>query len=610
MFTTWRWGAVLSSMACACAVGAAQKTPPGNAWWKTESIRILVDKVFALPTPTNEILPDDYAVIRDVGFNVICPRWGSEDDERISRDLALAERSGLSYLTWLRGTESAPKGDPHSLTWADGTVQNLYSPNAQALWDGLEERILAYARLSRGAVLKGVFLDFENYAENSQGDGYSLSYDTPTMEAFASSREVKIPDLPAVERRPWLDRQGLHEAFEQWQRGLWRERARRLRRRVDSINPDFLFVVYPFPHTPFLREAVPEWATLRAPAVIASAVTYRGCQFPFDDRSAVERNAGDVRLEISELKARRFPFLYIGGIDPIVAGADPEFCGKNASVTCRNSNGYWVFYEGPKPGSAEHHRYMAWFSRANQDIVSGCYRLQDAPRRNHAALPITPLAVLGGPRDSLSKAPPITRTPGVYSLAILGGPRDSLFKVFANAPDFKAYPLQAATPEDLQQFDLIILQNLEVPAKYRPPLHELLRPYVGQGGALLLAHTTLTQFGAPFPGILAGIAKPPAKAPVWGGFVEDATMIVIKDWLPGFARGERFDCHWGPHPVLRAGPGGRVLLGDKYGAATAVVGEYGRGRAAFVAPHLGKGKMPTPRQAEFTLALSRWLVSR
>jgi hypothetical protein len=586
-----RWAAALSIMACACALGAARKTPPSKTWWKSESIRILVDKVFALPTPTNEILPDDYAVIRDVGFNVICPRWGAEDDDRIRRDLPLAERNDLFYLVWLRGTHTAPKGDLHSLTWADGTVQNLYSPNAPALWDRLEERILAYARLSRGAVLKGVFLDFENYAQNSRGNGYSLSYDRPTLDAFASRQKVDIPDLPPAERRPWLERNRLHDAFEQWQRGLWREHARQLRRRVDSINPEFLFVVYPFPGTPFLYEAAPEWATARAPAVIASAATYRGSQFPFDDRYALERNAAEVRREISELKARKFPFLYIGGIDPIVSGADPEFCGKNASVTCRNSNGYWVFYEGPAPDSPEHHRCMAWFSRANQDIISGCYQLWQMPRRNQAA-------------------PAVARAPGVHSLAILGEPRDSLFKVFADAPDFKAHALEAATPEYLQQFDLIILQDLEIPAKYRPPLHALLRRYVEQGGGLLLAHKTLTQFGAPLQDILAGVVKPPPGAPASGGFVDDATMIVIEDWLSGFARGERFDFHWGPHPVLRAGPGGRVILRDKYGEPTVVVGEHGRGRAAFVAPHLGRGKMPTPRQAEFTLALSRWLVSR
>jgi hypothetical protein len=590
MFKAWLWVVMVGVVACITAANAVEEKA-ASPWWRAEPIRILVDKVFALSTAGHEIAPEDFAVIRDVGFNVICPRWGAEDNDRIRRDLALAERNGLLYLLWLRGTLTAPKGDPHCLTWADGTVQNLYSPNSAALWAMLQERILSYARLSRGTVLKGVFLDFENYAENKRGNGYSLSYDRPTLDAFAAEQKVSIPDLPPLERKQWLDKNGLHDAFERWQRALWRERAQQLRHRVDEINADFMFIVYPYADTPFLYEVMPGWATGRAPSVVASALTYRTGQLPFDDRYMLERNAADVRREVAELKARKFPFLYIGGIDPIVSGADPEFCGKNASVTCQNSNGYWVFYEGPKPASPEHNRYMAWFSKANHDVISGCYRLAQMPRRAQAL-------------------PTITRTPGVHPVAILGEPRDALFKVFAEAPDFKARVMEGATLEYLQQFDLVVLQDAAVPAKDRPALHELLRRYVEQGGAVLLAHKTLTEFGSPFPDILAGIGKPPRGAPVSGPFVDDTTMIVAEDALAGFARGERIEFHWGQHYVLNPGPRGRVILRNEYDAATVVVGAHGRGRVAFVSPHLGRGKSPTPRQRDFLIALSRWLVSR
>jgi len=582
--------AMVGVTACVTAANAIEGKA-ASPWWRAEPVRILVDKVFALRTPGHEIAPDDLAVIRDVGFNVICPRWGAEDDDRIRRDLVLAERNGLLYLPWLRGTLAARKGDAHCLTWADGTVQNLYSPNSAALWAMLQERILAYARLSRGTALKGVFLDFENYAQNKRGNGYSLSYDRPTLDAFAAEQKVTIPDLPPAQRKEWLEKNRLHDAFERWQRALWRERAQQLRHRVDEINPDFLFVVYPYADTPFLYEVMREWATARAPSVVASALTYRAGQFPFDDRYALERNAADVRREVAELKARKFPFLYIGGIDPIVSGADPEFCGKNASVICRNSSGYWVFYEGPQPGSAEHHRYMAWFSKANHDILSGCFRLAQMARRAQAL-------------------PTIARMAGVHPVAILGDLRDALFKVFAQAADFKAHALEGATIEYLQQFDLIILQDVAIPAKDRASLHELLRRYVEQGGALLLAHKTLTQFGSPFPEIMVGIARPPRGAPVSGPFVDDTTMIVAEDALAGFARGERIEFHWGQHLCLKPGRGGRVILRDEYGAPTVVVGAHGNGKVAFVSPHLGRGKMPTPRQQDFIVALSRWLVSR
>jgi len=573
-----------------CSAGWAGDAGEAAPWWKGTSVRILVDKVFGLRTPDLRIPEDDFAVIRDVGFNVICPRWGADDEERILRDTGLAERNGLLYVPWMRGTLQAPKGDAHRLTWGDGTVQNIYSPNAPALWDWMEERILGYARLSKRTVLRGVFLDFENYAANSRGNGYSLSYDRPTLEAFAAPRSIVLPALQPEEAQPWLEAEGLHDEFEAWQQAQWRERARQLREKVHAVNPAFLFIVYPYPDTPFLHEIIPLWATEQAPAVIASAATYRGREPLLDDRYVLEMRAADVKREVAELEARGFPFLYLGGIDPIVAGADPEFCGKNASIICRHSNGYWVFYEGPDPDSVEPDRYMAWFSKANHDVVSGCHRLPEVPR---AALP--------------SQA--VARRPGVHPVAITGGRRDVLFGVFGEAPDFEACPLEGNTLEYLRQFDLLLIQDFEAPEETRAPLYRLLQRYVEQGGRLMLVHKTLTVFGTPFPEIMAGVAEPPAGAPLFRGLVEDAAMTVAGEGLEGFARGEEFQVHWAPHPALRAGPGGRVILHDAYGAPTAIVGECGRGRVAFVAPHLGRGAAPTPRQREFTLALSRWLVS-
>jgi hypothetical protein len=578
-------------MSICSAPAAGSDNPNPGAWWKRTGIRIFVDKVFAQRTPGQHIPADALALIRDAGFNVICPCWGAEDDARLREDAALAERNGLFYLRWMPGTLNAPEGDPYCLTWADGTVQSIYGPNAPALWAWMQERILTYAGLSKESALKGVFLDFENYAPNAQGDGYPISYDRPTLEGFASQRRMTLPDLPPGERRPWLEQKGLHEAFEQWQQARWRERARRLRKQVDDINPDFLFVVYPYPKTPFLHEIIPLWATARAPAVIASAVTYPGRQPLMHDRYVLEMRAADVRRQIAQLKARKFPFLYLGGIDPIVPGADPEFCAKNASVISRHSNGYWVFFEGPDPNSVEPERYMVWFSKANHDIESRCYRLPQLPRR-------------------MLPPPPVARKPGVHPIAITGGRRDVLFGVFGDASDFQVYILDGDTLDYLRQFDVVLIQDFKAPQELVPSLYRLLQHYVEEGGGLLLAHKTLTDFGSPFPELMAGIAKPPAGARLFQGFVEDKTMTVAGEGLEGFASGERFDLHWGPHPVLRPGPRGRVILRDAYEEPTVVIGEHGRGRVAFVAPHLGRVATPTPRQREFTLALSRWLVSR
>ena len=50
-------------------------------------------------------------------------------------------------------------------------------------------------------------------------------------------------------------------------------RLRKLRQAVDAINPEFLLVLYPAPGTLLMTEALyPEWATARAPMVLADAI--------------------------------------------------------------------------------------------------------------------------------------------------------------------------------------------------------------------------------------------------------------------------------------------------------------------------------------------------
>ncbi|MEA3367797.1 MAG: hypothetical protein U9R68_06770, partial [Planctomycetota bacterium] len=81
-------------------------------------------------------------------------------------------------------------------------------------------------------------------------------------------------------------------------------------------------------------------------------------------------------------------FLYAGGIDPAVRGAEPEFSGKNADIIAQATDGYWVFYEGPEyayqgPDPQKDHRaYFRWFGRANRDIAAGRFRLWQEPRES------------------------------------------------------------------------------------------------------------------------------------------------------------------------------------------------------------------------------------
>jgi hypothetical protein len=222
----------------------------------------------------------------------------------------------------------------------------------------------------------GVCLDFENYAEGHPADVwqcYFLSYDRKIMDEFAAAKGLTMP-----ERAPdkggwcqWLKEQKLHDEFTAFQVNHWRERCRKLRQAVDAVNPAFHFCIYPSYGSPFIEEAVyREWGTKAAPLILADRSTYGRSKKMH--RESIEGNRQKLRQNMARARAKNLPnMLFMGGIDPIVRGADPEFSGRNAALSAAETDGYWIFYEGPKFGSDDHRTYWDWFTRANRAILQG-----------------------------------------------------------------------------------------------------------------------------------------------------------------------------------------------------------------------------------------------
>lgn len=364
-----------------CLAAPAAELPPRAELGRREKLRILVDKVMQ-PVGDWVTAPWMIAEAATAGFNVYSPRIGFDDPDAVRRVTDWCAAEGLYHLVWMRGTLFAPaEADGERLVWANGVEQELYSPCADAFWAWSERYILEYARLAaEQPSLLGVFLDYENYSPGRPGDAYDLSYDAATLARFAADHGVTIPELPPNQRHAWLVEQGLHDEFERWQIALWRERCRALRAKVDALCPEFWFVIYPAPGTRFMREGCwPEWGTPRAPLVLADAASYgRSAKFlPEPEALAINRR----RMIEGEAQAAAagIDYLYAGGIDPVVRGADPEFCGKNAVMLSEQTDGYWIFYEGPTYDGT-HRDYFHWFSWANAAIATGWWEAQHAAR--------------------------------------------------------------------------------------------------------------------------------------------------------------------------------------------------------------------------------------
>ncbi|MGI6354835.1 MAG: hypothetical protein GX937_14785 [Lentisphaerae bacterium] len=346
---------------------------------KQNPYRILVDKVL-MASNGWVMTPEHVAEIKATGFNAVVPRIGADDNTRVERVARMAAEQGMFYMPWIRGTREE-KGDPSlRATDARGRYGNLASPNADALWNYWEDRILFYAKLATEVPsVLGVFLDFENYDTVKIGGGmcYVLSYDEPILRRFCESVGLTLPNPLPEDRAKWLEQQKQTEAFYDFQVNGWRSRARALRQAVDAIAPHFQFVVYPASQSLFIKEVVwKEWHTPQAPLVMAEVETYWRREYDLGKSlTRLQKVMQETRASLDSVDPT---IRYMAGLDPVVRGANPEFEGKSAVLGAEFGHGYWVFYEGPK--YAEDHRdYFAWYRRANDLILKQDYSLWRQP---------------------------------------------------------------------------------------------------------------------------------------------------------------------------------------------------------------------------------------
>jgi hypothetical protein len=385
-FAMWSAAVALTSATLLCGQPAEAPLTP-EAWQqlrqslgsKQNPYRILVDKVLMLSNGW-VMTPEHVAEIKATGFNAVVPRIGADDNARVERVARMAAEQGMFYLPWIRGTREE-KGDPSlRATDARGRHGNLASPNADALWNYWEDRILFYAKLAAEVPsVLGVFLDFENYDTVKIGGGmcYTLSYDEPVLRRFCEAAGLTLPTPLPEDRAEWLEQQGQTQAFRDFQVNGWRSRARALRQAVDAVAPHFQFVVYPASQSMFIKEVVwREWHTPQAPLIMAEVETYWRRDYDLDKAlTRLQKVMQDTRTSLDEVDPT---IRYMAGLDPVVRGANPEFEGKSAVLGAEFGHGYWVFYEGPKYDE-DHPEYFAWYRRANEAIARQDYSLWRQP---------------------------------------------------------------------------------------------------------------------------------------------------------------------------------------------------------------------------------------
>jgi hypothetical protein len=405
---------VMMLMVLGISVGCAAERPALQDLGRSVKMRILVDKVMqpVAGWKTEEWMVKETA---EAGFNVFSPRIGYDNMAAVLQVTDWCRQHGLYHQPWMRGVQGVPEDRTLSvgkrMVWANGSEQMLWSPNSDELWAWLASYVIPYAEISaRDETLMGVFLDYENYWPGGRGNLYELSYDDVIMGKFAAEKKIELPKLEFKDRQPWLEEKKLHDEFRAFQIAHWRQKCRELRQAVDKHNPKFMFNIYPAPGTMFMLEACyPEWATAQAPLILSDPWTYgRPGRYTTHDK-ALKGNQEILQRGLAIAKEKNINQIYIGGIDPVVAGADPEFSGKNALMLSGISDGYWIFYEGPVYAK-NHPDYFKWFAWANREMEKKNFAAAWQPRETEDPNAFPQLKISGqAPRRQEAREYPLVK---------------------------------------------------------------------------------------------------------------------------------------------------------------------------------------------------------
>ena len=584
-----RWTLCLAAVVVLQLVSLANAADR-HALGRTDKLRILVDKV--LMADNNWVMTEGHVKeIADAGFNVVSPRTGNEDMKEVRRIADAAAKCGIFHMPWMRGDMIA-KGKC-KVVWADGSEQELASPNSDELWQWMTDLIVNYAKISaEQPALIGVFLDYENYSPGGQGNLYELSYDDKIMGEFAAAKGIELPKLAFAERAKWLHDNKLDQAFSAFQIAQWRQRCRTLRQAVDAINPTFQFCVYPAPGSTFMTEAAYlEWTSQAAPAIWADPSIYGRPAGLLPHKEALEQNRAILLRNMKVAQSKHVPFMYAGGLDPAVRGADPEFSGRNGAMSACVTDGYWIFYEGPEYNTT-HREYFRWFTRANREIVKG----------TECAWAFRPRTT-SDPGDAATFEKKTDKPQvGIFDTY------PHLTAMVSADPAYEVHELMGLSPDYLAHFNVVILQNYNVAQAYDSPFVKTLRAYVAQGGGVMLAHDKAWYMDSPFPEIATRAI--PTHSVEAERHVVDTDLKVVREHpaLAGLAVGTQFKPEFRDHMIFKTGPQGTTVITNTFGDPVYVLGQFGKGRVAFVGQFHGYRQQLSGAEKQAFMGVVKWLA--
>ena len=545
----------------------------GSLQAETESYRILVDKVFSR-NPTRSLLDEDYQKVKDMGFNVLCPRGSGKNITMMNRDLKWCRKLNLKFLPWLRGTLSTPVNSELCLTSFTRTSSPLYPPTSEVWQEYMIKWLSTYAKIQqKEPALIGVFLDFEHYAKPKIMEPYDYSYDTSNIAQYQKETGNSV----ANDQKRNLD-------FERWQRNKWHKQCSTLASKIKSITPKFKFFIYPGITTPFLKVFSSEMQKQGFKIYSAGARTYDTPAFYSNEgvynwtSKVTEKASARTSRTLSQAK-------YLGGLDPIVKGNSPHIMEIKMCSIAKNCAGYWIFFEGFKRQDPILNDYYAGFTRANKSIVDRTYKVSFQAKKTKT-----------------KRLAPAFKKKEAKKILISHQMRKALTRYYANFSNREALDMKGTDLSAINNFDMLILQNFSIMPCDRKKIYQDLRNYVEKGGSIILTFSSMSKLPKLFPEIGQATGR---------GKLKGGKLRYIETSSP-FLKNIPFKHYYAYYPyyyTFKAGKNGKVILKDSTNTPLAVGGHIGKGRVIMFGDFMGVRKVPQGKEAQIINVLTSWLLN-
>jgi len=340
---------ILMAIIALRTAAAAEPRETAAQWLRQERVRCL--SYLNVSKRTDQ----DVRRTRQMGFNCALSVTGDRPVAELMPLVKAADRNGLriiwvSYMMNQLANPAVAKalaGDTRRFVGADGRLSaQSPCPEDPLYWKAIMlDRALPLAKLAAEGhpTSAGLLLDIEDYA--GVGDWSHYCHCDQCFAAFLKA--TNRPDAAALtpeKRHAWLVENGLWFSYCSHQDAQVVGILADIRRRIDRVNPDFLFAFYPWVHieasargreVPWDERFCAGLGTERAPYLI------------FDEGTYVWGYGPRIEAWSADLKAKGLHFAAVSGFNLVPSERVwwPEQMARSAYYAATRSGGYW-FYVG------------------------------------------------------------------------------------------------------------------------------------------------------------------------------------------------------------------------------------------------------------------------